>query len=245
MCHVPVPSAVPRPRVVAPPPVPFVCLRADPTPEAQQLAATHDLVPQTAALPLNAKGWYVADVSAERLRAWQRASGEAAPPPLLKALRIILLGPDPRPSPLRACAWLAPAPELAMVLQDWLWVGDRPAPVLGALLDRLMASDVGGARRLALAQILTSRQPAPEAGSPGPPPPPELIARRNTVALEALRAAWQAGDRRVAMLYRVQHTPDLLQRLLADGMQVVGSQWMTVWQVVVAHPGNVHQPPKL
>ena len=224
-------GALPAALHMHPPPPPR---RLYPTPEAQRLAATHALVTQTGAFPVNPKGWWVADVSSDQLRAWQQKAGESpALPPLLEALRVIVLGraPSPRQWLLRAFWWVAPCPEPTLLLLDWLWVGGRPAPVLGALVDRLSAFDVLGARRLAFAQIIVSSQPTPEAGTGLPPPPPVLITRRNTVALEALRQAFAAGDNRVALLYGVQHVPDLLQRLLADGMQVVGSQWMTVWQV--------------
>jgi hypothetical protein len=147
----------------------------------------------------------------------------------------------PLPRALRLLWWLTPCPEPWLLLFDWLWVGGRPAPVVGALVDCLTAFDGLGARRLAFAQILVSGQLTSE--TQVNPAPGVLIGRRNAVAVEAVARARGDGCRRVAVLYGAIHMNGILSSLLADGLRVTSSSWLDVWAVPSPRPPILERLP--
>lgn len=218
-----------------------------PTAEAKALAAAHGLSAQLDVLDARENGWFIADVTREELIALREEAGELAGgggkaktavatlPPALEAMAVTAFGRsgarDPARLFTRLSCWLVPCPEAHLLLLDWVWAGGRPSNVLGAMVDCCANGDLLSARRLAFAQMIVSAQARGPAG--GGSDEPVLVARRNDVAIDGVRKAFNAPEiDRVNLLYGGLHAPGLVKcaRDKLD-MDVVDVEWRDAWRV--------------
>lgn len=94
--------------------------------------------------------------------------------------------------PLRLAAWALPAPELLLLLDDWIASGGAsPAPALRPIARAALRGDFAAARSLALAQTLAQGD-----RSQGRTVAGEMVRQRNARAVEEVGRAAAAGCRR-------------------------------------------------
>ena len=183
------------------------------TAEQRQLAARQGLAPQVDELDMCRPHWVLADVSRDELQSLEAdadARGAGAPNLGLEAARTVALGHRGlgRAAWLRPFAWLLPAPEAALLLDDWVSSGGAaPAPILAALAQALLRLDVPTASQLSFAQTLASGE----------------TAQRGTRAADLVRA-------RNA---RAVHMRDLRARLGSkfELRRVSEPEWRTAWAI--------------
>ena len=214
-----------------------------PSPGLAAMAARNRLTTQVGALDCQRDGrWVLADVSRTEWLEKEADAGFGAPfadaPARLKLIAplrsLLTSGPpkdtsDFRPSPLRLLLALLPAPEAALLLDDWIASrGAAPAPVLLALSSAISRFDWGVAGRLSFAQTLASGE-STQAGSLAG----ALVRWRNARAIEEVDRALAAGCAKVALLYGALHMRDLRAKLQAK-YKLVGvsePQWNTAWSI--------------
>jgi hypothetical protein len=126
------------------------------TPAQRELAARHRLVAQMDALTdcMSGPSWAVADLPRDEVLRLERRLGPGSPRALLEPAQQLLstlaFGPARRRGRRGRTSWLfrlvlclLPAPEAALLLDDWIASGGAPlTPVLGALARCLAAFDV-------------------------------------------------------------------------------------------------------
>ena len=145
------------------------------TPAQRELAARHRLVAQMDALTdcMGGPSWAVADLPREEVLRLERRLGPGSPRALLEPAQQLLstlaFGPARRRGRRGRTSWLfrlvlclLPAPEAALLLDDWIASGGAPlTPVLGALARCLAAFDVR-----AVCCPRTRRAPTPASRGP-------------------------------------------------------------------------------
>jgi hypothetical protein len=204
------------------------------TAEQRQLAARQGLAPQVDELDMCRPHWVLADVSRDELQTLEAdadARGAGAPNLGLEAVRTVALGHRGlgRAAWLRPFAWLLPAPEAALLLDDWVSSGGAaPAPILAALAQALLRLDVPTASQLSFAQTLASGETAQRGTRAA-----DLVRARNARAVEAVEAAVASGSERVAVLYGALHMRDLRARLGSkfELRRVSEPEWRTAWAI--------------
>mmetsp|Transcript_3557 Transcript_3557/g.10348 ORF Transcript_3557/g.10348 Transcript_3557/m.10348 type:complete len:545 (+) Transcript_3557:147-1781(+) len=131
--------------------------------------------------------------------------------------------------PLRLAAWALPAPELLLLLDDWIASGGAsPAPALRPIARAALRGDFAAARSLALAQTLAQGD-----RSQGRTVAGEMVRQRNARAVEEVGRAAAAGCSRVALLFGALHMRDMRQ-LLARRFDLEAasiSEWRTAWLI--------------
>lgn len=60
-----------------------------------------------------------------------------------------------------------------------------------------------------------------------------IIGERNRVALEVLDKEMKAGVKKLGIFYGAAHFPDMEKRLAERGFKVVGTEWLTAWDIPV------------
>ncbi|HEY1122616.1 MAG TPA: hypothetical protein VGE67_13480 [Haloferula sp.] len=58
-----------------------------------------------------------------------------------------------------------------------------------------------------------------------------IISDRNAKCLQVLDREMQAGKKKLGIFYGAAHYPDMEKRLLADGWQKTGTEWLTAWDI--------------
>jgi hypothetical protein len=215
-----------------------------PAPALASLAAQNRLTTQVSALDCCGESWVLADVSRRqlsvqeaRLRGTRNDGG-----PLGESLLRLAGGRAGRAGPLRLLLCFLPAPELGLLLDDWLASrGATVAPGLRALLVALGRLDLGAASRLSFAQTLASGE-ATQAGSLAG----SLVRWRNERAIAEVDRAIEAGCGRVALVYGALHMRDLRQRLQSryELMAASEPQWQTAWSIPLS-PESEEGPTEL
>lgn len=212
------------------------------TPAQRELAARHRLVAQMDALTdcMGGPSWAVADLPRDEVLRLERRLGPGSPRALLEPAQQLLstlaFGPARRRGRRGRTSWLfrlvlclLPAPEAALLLDDWIASGGAPlTPVLGALARCLAAFDVRAAQRLSFAQTLATGE-ATQWGSVAA----ELVRARNAAAMDEVQLAAADGCESVALLYGALHMRDL-QRRIEQGYEIVEVEeveWRTAWTI--------------
>jgi len=210
------------------------------TPEQRALAARHRLSAQMDALDAKRDNWVVADMPREELLEVQSRLNPSVSlaEPVSDALRVLAKGPASRGRGgagsllFRLVLCVLPAPEAALLLDDWIASGGAPlAPVLSALTRALVSLDLPTAQRLSFAQTLASGEATQWGGAAA-----ELVRARNGRALEEVEAAVAGGCERLCLLYGALHMRDLRARLDQGPFEVVGvddPEWRTAWTIPV------------
>ena len=131
---------------------------------------------------------------------------------------------------------LLPAPEAALLLDDW--VASRGATLSPALRELVLALgrlDFGAASRLSFAQTLAAGE-ATQGGSLAG----ALVRWRNARALQEVERARAAGCERIALLYGALHMRDLRAKLQGKYRLVsVGEpEWVTAWAIPLPAAGG-------
>jgi hypothetical protein len=60
-----------------------------------------------------------------------------------------------------------------------------------------------------------------------------IIGERNRVALEVLDKEMKAGVKKLGIFYGAAHFPDMEKRLAERGFKLVGTEWLTAWDIPV------------
>ena len=174
--------------------------------------------PQVDMLDCMRPNWALADVPRNELLVKERDVSGGSNAGLRTALRTLSRGPASRSGGgvlgsgvlLRRLAWTLPAPELALLLDDWTNSGGAPpAQVLKGLAGATASLDLNTAKQLSFAQTLATGE-ATQIGSPAA----ELVRWRNTRAMDEVESAVEAGCEEIALLYGALHmrgTPALLE----------------------------------
>ena len=215
----------------------------EPAPGLATLAARNQLATQVGSLDCAAdERWVLADVSSAELRAKEADAGltemfadAPARLKLIAPLRSLLSSGPPKDSstfqlsPLRLLLSCLPAPEAALLLDDWVSSGGAtPAPVLLALAGALSRLEWGVASRLSFAQTLAGGESTQQGSLAG-----ALVRWRNARAVEEVDRALDAGCGKVALLYGALHMRDLRAKL-QDKYRLVGvsePRWSTAWSI--------------
>ena len=216
-----------------------------PAPALAALAARNRLTTQVGALNCRRDDrWVLADVSRAELQAKEADAGFGAPfadaparSKLIAPLRSIFSSGPPtdaaggqfQPNPLRLLLTLLPAPEAALLLDDWVASrGATPAPILVALGSALSRLDWGVASRLSFAQTLASGEATQSGTLAG-----ALVRWRNSRALDEVERALGSGCERIALLYGALHMRDLRAKLQARYrlVEVSEPRWETAWSI--------------
>ena len=212
-------------------------LSASPTLAA--LAASNRLTTQVEALDCMAdERWVLADVSRAELAAKEVDDAFTEPfadapkrANIIAPLRNLLgSGPANAQNPFwRLLLCLLPAPEAALLLDDWVASGGAViAPALRALIVAVGRLDFGAASRLSFAQTLASGESTQDGTLAG-----ALVRWRNARALEEVDRALSDGATRIALLYGALHMRDL--RLKLQGKYRLESvsepKWTTAWTI--------------
>ena len=182
-----------------------------PSPALSAEAARNRLATQVGTLDCRRDDrWVLADVSRAEWLAQGADAGFGAPfadaPARLSVIAplrsLLTSGPpkdssDFRPSPLRLLLALLPAPEAALLLDDWVASrGAVPAPIVLELVSALSRLDWGAASRLSFAQTLAGGESTQQGSLAG-----ALVRWRNGRAIEEVERARQAGCSKVALVY--------------------------------------------
>jgi len=179
--------------------------------------------------------WVLADVSRAALSAKEAESfGIASLFPSATENLQSLLVPGPTTnmrvlSPLRPVLCLFPAPEIALLFDDWNASGGAtPAPVLSALFSAITRFDFDTASRLSFAQILASG-----AATQRPSRMDTLMSWRNERAIAEVDSAVNAGRESLALVYGAFHMRDLRAKLEAKYrlVNVSDKDWITAWSI--------------
>ena len=205
------------------------------------LAAANRLTTQVGALDcMRDERWVLADVSRAELADKERDSSLGATfvdapsrARLIAPLRNLLgSGPANTPAPLwRGLLFTLPAPEVALLLDDWVASRGAPfAPALRALIVAIGRLDFGAASRISFAQTLASGESTQDGSLAG-----ALVRWRNGRALAEVDRALEDGCGRIAMLYGALHMRDLRAKLQARYRLVdVGEpEWQTAWSIAL------------
>jgi len=218
-------------------------------PALQQLAGQYGLRTQVDALDCRRSNAVIADVSRRQLavqesrlqlgQARRGSIGILPPVPrglsaLVAPLRSIFLGS--RASGLRPLLLLLPAPELLMLLDDWIGSGGAaPAPSLRPLATALGRFDLAAARRLSFAQTLAGGETTQEGTLAG-----SLVRWRNERAVQEVDAALASGCTQLALVYGALHQRDLRSRLLQryELVSVSDPTWRPAWTIAVPNDDN-------
>lgn len=233
-----------------------------PSPALSAEAARNRLATQVGTLDCQRdERWVLADVSRDEWLAQGADAGFGAPfadaPArlrLIAPLRSLLTSGPPkdssdfRPSPLRLLLALLPAPEAALLLDDWVASrGAAPAPILIELVSALSRLEWGVASRLSFAQTLAAGESTQQGSLAG-----ALVRWRNGRAIEEVKRARQAGCSKMALVYGALHMRDLRAKLQAQYKLVgVGEPvWLTAWSIPLppaapADGGSLLQPSSL
>lgn len=217
-------------------------------PGLASMAARNRLATQVGALDCRRdERWVLADVSRRQLAVQEsRLRGESMPYAsaaggglIGSQLRALFSsGPSTRPAPLRLLLFLLPAPEAALLLDDWISSGGAtPAPVLRALADAISRLDLGLASRLSFAQTLASGETTQQGSLAG-----ALVRWRNVRAVEEVDRALDNGCEDIALLYGALHMRDLRAKLQAKYklLRVSEPAWRTAWSIrLPAEPEDV------
>lgn len=221
-------------------------------PALATLAERNGLDTQVEALDCTRPRWVLADVTRRQLAVQEArlqepglATGRntlAGPvlSSLASPLRLLLVGPagsskNSRGSALRPLLSVLPAPEIALLLDDWITSGGPElSPAIKPLAAALGRLDLGAARRLSFAQTLAAGETTQEGSLAG-----ALVRWRNACAVDAVEAARAAGCSRLALVYGALHMRDLRSRLLQRYtlLEVGAPTWRTAWSVAVASDG--------
>ena len=226
-------------------------LRASPA--LRTLATRNGLCAQVDELDCCRPHWVLADVSRRQLAVQQTrlqqpglATGRNTLAPFAEPLRLLLVGPAAASrsgsggSALRLLLALLPAPELALLLDDWVSSGGAGlAPVLRPLAAALGRLDLPAARRLSFAQTLAAGETTQDGQLSG-----SLVRWRNAQALEEVASARAAGCESIALLYGALHMRDLRARLLQryELVSMGTIQWRAVWSVHAPAQGEEAVP---
>ena len=216
-------------------------------PALLSLAERNGLDTQVEALDCTLPGWVLADVTRRQLSVQEArlqqpglAAGRNTLAPgfasLATPLRLLLVGPtaaskSSRGSALRPLLSLLPAPELCLLLDDWITSGGPElSPALRALATALGRMDLGAARRISFAQTLAAGETTQEGSLAG-----ALVRWRNGRAVDAVEAARDAGCTTLALVYGALHMRDLRSRLLQRYtlLDISEPTWRTAWTVSV------------
>ncbi|HLU40208.1 MAG TPA: hypothetical protein VK081_12550 [Planctomycetota bacterium] len=65
-----------------------------------------------------------------------------------------------------------------------------------------------------------------------------LVGARNARAIEVLRREIGAGKKKFAIFYGAAHMPDIADRLVKDGFERVGEEWLVAWDIDSAGAGQ-------
>lgn len=172
--------------------------------EQRRIASIYQLVPQADVMDCTRPHWVLADVSREELVQHERSLGQGClRQSISTALRTLSRGPALRASSaLRPLAWVLPAPELSLLLDDWTSSGGAPpGTVLRAIAVAAATIDLQAARRLSFAQTLSTGE-ATQQGSLAA----SLVAWRNKRAVDAVYEAAIVEDcKEIALLYGALH----------------------------------------
>jgi len=213
-------------------------LRADlqPAPALANQAARNQLATQVEKLDMKPdERWVLGDVSIAELQQKQEELGASFAEALAPLRSLVTSGPPDISRRDRVSLWrllqlaTLPAPELALLLDDWIAAGGvMPAPTLVAIASALSRFDLGTASRLSFAQTLASGDTTQELSRSGC-----LVRWRNERAVEEVDRALNGGCKRVALLYGGLHMGDLRAKLTAK-YNLVGQskkEWMTAWSI--------------
>ena len=172
--------------------------------QQRQMARSLSLSPQIDVLDCTRSNWALADVPrAEVLQREISLGGSGPLASFRSALRTLGRGPASRANnALRPLSWVLPAPELALLLDDWTSSGGAPpAKVLQAIAGAAVSLDIDAARRLSFAQTLATGE-ATQRGSPAA----ALVSWRNERALQTVEEAVGSGNcRELALVYGALH----------------------------------------
>ena len=193
------------------------------SPGLQALADRNGLATQVESLDCCRPQWVLADVSKRQLTVQEArlqtpglALGRNTLAPgfggLAMPLRLLIVGPTGGGGALRPLLSLLPAPEVCLLLDDWVSSGGAaPAPTLRALAAALGRLDLAAARQLSFAQTLAAGETTQEGSLSG-----SLVRWRNARAVAEVEGALEAGKSRLALLYGALHMRDLRARLLQN-----------------------------
>ena len=132
-------------------------------------------------------------------------------------------------APLRLLLFCLPAPEAALLLDDWVATGGAtPAPVLRALGGAVSRVDLGLASRHSFAQTLASGETTQQGSLAG-----ALVRWRNAKAVDEVERAVASGASDVALVYGALHMRDPRAKLQSKYklLQVSEPRWRTAWSI--------------
>lgn len=133
---------------------------------------------------------------------------------------------------LRLAACALPAPELVLLLDDWIVSGGATAsPTLRPIVRAALSGDVKSARALALAQTLITGERVQTKTLAG-----EIVRKRNLKAVASVQVAVDAGCRSIALLFGALHMRDMRSLLEKefDIQAAVETRWDTAWNISLA-----------
>ena len=230
-----------------------LCTPIRATPALRETARVHALSAQADVLDCTRARWVLADapraeVLCQQLPPDARDFRARAADAIRSGVGTVLGGPS-------AASWAArtlrrpallllPAPEVALLLDDWVGSGGAvPARALAQLAAALATLDIRTARRLAFAQTLAQGETTQRTTAAA-----ESVRARNALAVDGVGAARRAGCDRIALVYGALHMRDLRSRLernyeLTD---VSAPRWRTAWRISRKPPaaaGAAAEPP--
>lgn len=137
---------------------------------------------------------------------------------------------------LRVAACALPAPELLLLLDDWIVSGGATAsPALRPIARAALCGDFVSARALALAQTLITGERSQTKTLAG-----EMVRMRNLQAVASVQAAVDSGCSSIALLFGALHMRDmrsLLERQF-DLDAADQARWETAWTIRSAVPAR-------